>query len=262
MPGAEYYLVKIECYLKERADYLENHVFDAEGFKIPYVIDINPRLKYARIGWDNGGMKISLPGRISAVNLERMLKSKEKWISEHYKNYMPYWEKSRRAIESGEKTLYKGEDYIIIIHVAYENKVKAEFDGNRFNIYLNSEIEEKDRAQIIRNVMRKLYINLARVTVNERLVYYSKIMNLFYKDVRIKEQKTRWGSCSKKGNLNFNWKLVMAPQWVMDYVIVHELSHLKFMNHSKDFWGMVSRYMPECGPARKWLKENGFKLQL
>jgi predicted metal-dependent hydrolase len=78
----------------------------------------------------------------------------------------------------------------------------------------------------------------------------------------IREQKTRWGSCSKKGNLNFNWKLIMSPPWVIDYVVIHEICHLRHLNHSKEYWALVEYYMPEYKSAREWLKKNGAKLAL
>lgn len=78
--------------------------------------------------------------------------------------------------------------------------------------------------------------------------------------MRIKEQKTRWGSCSKKGNLNFNWRIILAPPGILDYVVVHELSHLVYMDHSKNFWHTVSEYMPDYKNARLWLRKNGERL--
>ena len=75
-----------------------------------------------------------------------------------------------------------------------------------------------------------------------------------------REQKTRWGSCSSEKNLNFNWKLILAPPEVLDYVVVHELCHLKEMNHSKAFWEEVGKVMPEYETHKLWLKENGWRL--
>ncbi len=73
----------------------------------------------------------------------------------------------------------------------------------------------------------------------------------------IKEQKKRWGSCSSKGNLNFNWKLIFAPPEIIDYVVVHEMCHLKYMNHSRLFWGEVEKVLPDYKERRKWLMEQG-----
>ena len=74
--------------------------------------------------------------------------------------------------------------------------------------------------------------------------------------IAVRNQKTRWGSCSSKGNINFNWRLLMAPGKVLDYVVVHELCHLAYMNHSGAFWGLVEELLPDYGERRRWLKEN------
>jgi predicted metal-dependent hydrolase len=78
-----------------------------------------------------------------------------------------------------------------------------------------------------------------------------------FQGIRIKNTKTRWGSCSSKGNLNFNWKLMMAPPYAMEYVVIHELCHLKHLNHSKAFWALVSEHMPDYKKAETWLKNHG-----
>jgi len=84
----------------------------------------------------------------------------------------------------------------------------------------------------------------------------SSQMGIGYKRIGIRGQKTRWGSCSRKRNLSFNWKLIMAPEPVVEYVIIHELLHLKEMNHSKRFWQLVARYCPGWRENKKWLKQH------
>jgi predicted metal-dependent hydrolase len=81
-------------------------------------------------------------------------------------------------------------------------------------------------------------------------------MGISYQRIAIRGQKTRWGSCSRKKNLSFNWKLIMAPGSVVEYVIIHELLHLKEMNHSKRFWELVARYCPGWRENKKWLKQH------
>lgn len=86
---------------------------------------------------------------------------------------------------------------------------------------------------------------------------YAAILEVDYKKVTIRSQKTRWGSCSSKGNLNFNCLLMLAPTYVQEYVVVHELAHRKEMNHSAHFWLVVAQAFPEYKEAKSWLKENG-----
>lgn len=116
---------------------------------------------------------------------------------------------------------------------------------------------KKAHAPVLSEREKTLYREKAREVLNERASYYAAIMNVDYGRVAIREQKTRWGSCSAIGNLNFNWKLIMMPPGVLDYVVVHELAHRKEMNHSKRFWDVVEEVIPDYRIYRKWLKENG-----
>ena len=95
--------------------------------------------------------------------------------------------------------------------------------------------------------------------IEARCRYYAPVMGVSYGTVTIREQKTRWGSCSAKGNLNFNWKLVLMPPEILDYVVVHELAHRIHMNHSAAFWAEVEKILPDYRERRQWLKVNGQK---
>lgn len=110
--------------------------------------------------------------------------------------------------------------------------------------------------------LEKRYRQAAKEYIPKRAAYYASELGVSYGRIRIAEQKTRWGSCSFKGTLSFNWKLMLAPPKVLDYVVVHELCHLKEMNHSPRFWKLVEEIMPDYKEYKKWLKENGNTLQL
>ena len=99
----------------------------------------------------------------------------------------------------------------------------------------------------------------AAEAIKARCRYYAPVMGVSYGTVTIREQKTRWGSCSMKGNLNFNWKLVLMPPEILDYVVVHELAHRIQMNHSAAFWAEVGKILPDYKERRQWLKVNGQK---
>ena len=107
----------------------------------------------------------------------------------------------------------------------------------------------------------KLAREKAREVLTDRTDYYADILNVTYGRISIRDQKTRWGSCSREGNLNYNWRLILAPAAVLDYVVVHELCHRKQMNHSSAFWREVERVMPDYRQKEKWLKDNGWMLK-
>ncbi len=112
-------------------------------------------------------------------------------------------------------------------------------------------------SEFIRNCITDWYRRYAKETLAKKTAYYSRQMQTDYNRISVREQRTRWGSCSSKGNLNFNWKLMMMPEVVIDYVVVHELAHRKHMDHSSSFWREVEKTLPDYRERKAWLKKNG-----
>ncbi len=106
----------------------------------------------------------------------------------------------------------------------------------------------------------KVLTTKAKKIIPDQVEYYACIIGVKYNRITIKHQATRWGSCSAKGNLNFNCLLVLCPPEVCDYVIIHELCHLKELNHSPRFWAEVEKYCPNYKTHKQWLKDNGTEL--
>lgn len=104
--------------------------------------------------------------------------------------------------------------------------------------------------------LEKRYRDAAKEYIPKRVEYYHALTGGDYQKITIRDQKTRWGSCSSNGTLSFNYRLMLAPPRVLDYVVVHELCHLTHMNHSTAFWEMVASILPDYKEHRKWLKEN------
>lgn len=107
---------------------------------------------------------------------------------------------------------------------------------------------------------RRRYMELARDLFTRKAAWYASIMHVSYGRISIREQKTRWGSCSSKGNLNFNWRLIFAPEAVLDYIVIHELAHRREMNHSQAFYRIVASVMPDYKEQQKWLRDHGQEL--
>ena len=110
--------------------------------------------------------------------------------------------------------------------------------------------------------LEKRYRKAARAQFESRTAHFHKLTGGVYTSITVRDQKSRWGSCSSRGTLSFNYRLIFAPPAVLDYVVVHELCHLTHMNHSKDFWNMVASVMPDYKVYKKWLKEHGHELTL
>lgn len=119
------------------------------------------------------------------------------------------------------------------------------------------EIKKQKKEPALTNADIEKLCQKALSVIPDKVKYYAEIMEVTYGKITIRNQKTRWGSCSSKGNLNFNCLLMLMPDKVLDYVVVHELCHLKQMNHSKKFWMEVEKYMPDYKSYKKWLNENG-----
>ena len=132
--------------------------------------------------------------------------------------------------------------------------------GTLMNLYENQPltVAELRRLQALEN----RYRNAAREVFTNRVEYYHRLTGGHYTSITIRDQKTRWGSCSSRGTLSFNYRLIYGPAGPLDYVVVHELCHLTHMNHSKDFWNMVESIMPDYRIYKQWLRDHGCELTL
>lgn len=130
-----------------------------------------------------------------------------------------------------------------------ENWIRKHLEENRASVTKKSEGLSPEQRQQAREK--------AKLVFKEKAEFYAEKMGVSFGRIAIKEQKTRWGSCSCRGNLNFNWKLLLAPEEVQDYVVVHELAHLKEMNHSPAFYSEVEKIMPDYKIYQKWLLHYG-----
>lgn len=160
----------------------------------------------------------------------------------------------------GEKFYYRGRYYSLKIIGVNHLKGYTSFKGSQLYVFLPDHILPENHASHTRSLLKEWYINQAQKTIPDMVDFYAKMMNLSYEKIKIRDQKTRWGSCSAKKNINLNWRIIMAPNQVAAYVIIHELSHLRSMNHSGAFWKEVRTYMPEYEKWKLWLRENGHHL--
>lgn len=140
-----------------------------------------------------------------------------------------------------------------------DREINRFLEQKRYWIYKRAKhILEDSSKRIVRSdeEIRQLKEEARRVLIN-RTDYYKELLGVHYQRIRIGDQRTRWGSCSSRGTISYNWHLILMPEHIVDYVVVHELCHLLEMNHSVRFWERVGAVFPDYQKCRRWLKENG-----
>ena len=198
---------------------------------------------------ENAELIVRAPNQISNKKIEEFIIEKSKWINKN-KNLMQ--SRINEMNDSDSDYLFLGNIYPLI--KVYENPNKIDFNGTEFI----TSIENQDK---FKASLKSWYKIKFKEIAIPRLNYFSDKYNLKINQVRFKNQKTLWGSCSSKNNINLNYLLVMAPMLVIDYVIIHELVHTVHKNHSENFWNAVEAIMPDYKKAKKWLNKNGYKLR-
>ncbi len=222
---------------------------------VPYSVRISNRAKFMRLVISRDrGLEIVTPKKISPSKAKRLLKDHSVWILGKIKIIYEIAEYNQfRPIVEGNRILFLGKKWSLRCDESLNPK--GIFFENKA-IYLNfTSLNQLDNPQaIIRNLLTGWYKNQAKEIIHHRVEYYSEKIGVQFNKITIKNQKTRWGSCSSLKNLNFNWRLIMAPPEVLDYIIIHELAHLKELNHSPEFWELVQSVCPNYRHHESWLK--------
>ena len=199
------------------------------------------------------------PVGTSTDDIVEKVKSRAGWIvSKQYESKFIDDKKIKREAVSGESYMYLGRNYSLDIRVDENiDNISVKLFQGKFVV--NTYIKDED---LIKKAMENWYREKTLAKVKERVSYYSSYFNNEVTTVKVKEQKKRWASCTSKNELLFNWRCVMAPVFVLDYIVVHEMCHMEYKNHSKDFWNRVYAVMPDYEVRKSWLKNNGIKMDI
>jgi hypothetical protein len=199
-------------------------------------------------------------------NIPRALQQRARWILKHL-NTVPKASlaasTSSIRVEEGQRLLFLGEEVILrLLRIpnAFSSLIQGAVQDGEIRLFLPAQHVAWHDQEQRRLLVEALYRTEAQHYFRQRSQYWATRMGVTFQRITIKEQKTRWGSCSNRGNLNFNWRLMFAPRPVIDYVVVHELTHRLHMNHSPAFWDTVRHYLPDFGIHRRWLKDHGHLL--
>lgn len=229
------------------------------GREVGYSVRYSKKSKRAALRIDiNSGLEVVLPEGSKTVSPDQLIKSREGWILETLARIELLREKIKlRSLEEKRVVLYLGREHRLVKIIRNDTSPGVKFDNDRFFVTVPDDTPEKSAA-----ALEKWYRSEAGRIFSQRARAIGGKMNLEYNKIFIRSQKTRWGSCSRQKNLSFNWRLVMAPIEVIDYLIVHEIAHIREMNHSPGFWRLVEKACPDYKASRRWLKENGPALTL
>ena len=229
-----------------------------------YPVEVKRRRFQKKLGvsvYPNGAIKVSANKSIRPRQIVKFLMENERWLEsslrESEKLRKQYPDKEFRT---GEVYPFLGEDYQLKILPA--EQVRLKFVGKEMEFHCPVPEQQWcfERRQGYFKSLKKSYRQVAEKLMSERVVHWKEIMGLQPTGLQFRDQKSIWGSCSAKNRISLNFKLIVAPLEVVDYVIIHELSHIRFKDHSKRFWALVESVTPHRKYSKIWLKDNQFKV--
>jgi predicted metal-dependent hydrolase len=196
---------------------------------------------------DDGSLIVRAPLRIPERTIHEFVEHNKRWIDKKQAQARLAIRLPVKQFIPGETFLYLGKSYVLEL-------VK----GQRKPLILDGCFKLAERSQgNAQKVFQEWYRDQARQIISEHAIQLSARYDLHYKKIRISSARTRWGSCSPSGSLSFSWRLILNPIEVVDYVIIHELVHTVVLNHSKRFWKMVEKILPDYKVYNKWLRKYG-----
>ncbi len=198
-------------------------------------------------------LTVRAPRNASLEAVKNVVHRKREWIRKKREHARQTFEPRKpKEYVSGEWFYYLGEKYELLI---VENPGAPLALRDKFLL-------DREHGGAAGAVFVDWYTSRATLKITERVEHWAGLAGLRHGGIRINSASKRWGSCGRNGRLNFSWRLVMAPHAALDYVVVHELSHLVHMNHSRDFWNTVRVFMPDYKIGRQWLKNHGHLLMV
>ena len=203
----------------------------------------------------DGNLLVKAPLGLPDSEILKWIKSKTGWVIRQREKVIEQQKANPpKRYRTGEKFSYLGREYELEVRISEGRAGMVGILEDKIVVF--SKVDSED---VVEKILNGWYVEQAKIWIPKRVRFFAGQMGESYKNITIKNQKKRWGSCSSDRNLNFNWRLIMMPEEIIDYVVVHELSHLKQMNHSKAFWYEVEKILPNYKILKKWLDENGKK---
>ena len=230
----------------------------AGGRRVEYTLIQSSRSNVLFQALPEAGIRVYAPKYLRLRDIDAMVRERADQLVQMQRDVEARLDAERRAhpVEDGSPILVEGRRRALRLRQGTRRTGRVE--GDAYWLTLPNPQSDPD----VRAAIRSTLSALALRRIRERLELYAPRIGVTPGRVAIRDQKSRWGSCSRKGNLNFNWKLIMAPPQVLDYVVVHELCHLREFNHSPRFWSLVEAQMRDYEVWKKWLKTHAEDLYI
>ena len=226
---------------------------------IPYAVQRSTRARYARIEVDADGVRVIVPERMPLREVAPFVAGKQRWIERTLRRYRQAEEEAPQvALVDGGLVPYLGEELLLDVRVEPRRvrpHVARRGDG------LQVKVGSPGQAAV-RDALERWYRRQAREEVAWRLNDATARAGTDYTSLSIRGQRTRWASCSNRGAMSFNWRLLLAPAEILDYVVEHEVAHLDVLGHGRRFWALVARRCPDYKRHESWLRRYGSTLRL
>jgi predicted metal-dependent hydrolase len=228
---------------------------------VPYQLRRSARARRLRISVQPGGIEVVAPLCARVADIAAFVEHNRAWIDarlEALRRVLAAHPGSAQLVDGG-TILYRGEPVRLRVRIAARPQVQARGEGE---LTVSTATSGADREAAVERVLTRWLRWSAQNDALAHVDRHARPNGLLPAAVRVKEQKRLWGSCSAKGTINLNWRLIFAPPAVFEYVVVHELCHLREAHHQAPFWRLVGEILPNFEEQRRWLRANGHLLTL
>lgn len=196
---------------------------------------------------------VRAPLNLSIEKIEEIVQSKRQWLKEKINHTQKYpVDRKPKEFISGETLLYLGRNYQLLV-------VDEPIDGIEFNQRFRISRENQENAN---KLFKSWYMKQALSKIEPLAKMYATSLGVKFNEFKTSQMKYRWGSCTPSNNIIFNWRIIKAPMYVLEYLVAHELVHLMEENHTTRFWNILSIQVPDYQKAKHWLKVNGHLLEV
>ncbi len=201
---------------------------------------------------DSSTLQVTAPPGLSSKDLRQLISQKTAWIIKHAEQLQTDEQNPvNSTIQNGARIFYAGKPHLLQFHQDAESD-QVQVKDSIIHLYFTRQAKIPPRI-----LLRRFFIEAAGRSFQKLTIHWARVMQVTPLKIAIREQKTRWGSCSSTGTISYNWQVIMAPAEVMEYLVIHELSHLIEPNHSQQFWRIVKEFDADYVQHRLWLKNNG-----